>query len=558
MLTPSISFLTRAGCCDVACAIAGRHAFVDEYNGSRDADRTGRAAVTLLAAGVGGFAVLLVLVTARWGPIRSLDVAISRQMDAYLAANPTLVDVLIVIEWITHPYVLRAIALIVAFLLFRQGLRRLALWLAGTVVLGFLIELFFKALIARSRPEIPDPFLVRDSFSFPSGHALGSALIIGALLLVVWRRGLRHRHQVLAWAGTVLLILLVGFDRVALSAHYVSDVLAGWFLAFALLGGTMLAYGVNRTTGRPPPALAGGRRRRVAVVVNPSKLDDFAYFRSLLNRIAVEHGWRQPVWFETTPEDAGHAMTRAALAAKADLVIAAGGDGTVRVVCAELASSGVPVAVVPVGTGNLLARNLGLPLDRGAAIEVALNGADRSMDLVRVSGDSLPEDRFAVMAGIGLDALIVGEAPDRLKARMGWAAYFVSAARHLSGPAIRVAVSVDSGPEERLWARTVIVGNVGTLHGGLSILPDAQPDDGMLDVLVVAPRRLTDWPSLAWRVVRRSPAQDDRLRTWRGKAVSVRALDSCPRQLDGDVVASGREINAEIEPGVLLVRVPRS
>lgn len=531
---------------------------MDEYNGARDADRTGRAAVSLLVAGVSGFGLLLVLVTTQWGPLQSLDMAVSHEMSRYLLANPSLVDVLIVIEWITHPFVLRAIALVVALLLFRQGLRRLALWLAGTVVLGFLIELFFKALIARNRPEIPDPFMLRDSFSFPSGHALGSALIIGALLLVVWRRGLRQRDQVFAWTGTVLLVLLVGFDRVALSAHYISDVVAGWSLAFALLGGTMLAYGVNRTTGRPPPAVgSGGRRRRVAVVVNPSKLEDFAYFRSLLNRIAVDHGWRTPVWFETTVDDAGHAMARAALAARSDLVIAAGGDGTVRVVCSELASSGVPVAVVPVGTGNLLARNLGLPLDLGAAIEVALNGSDRSMDLVRVWGDALPDDRFAVMAGLGLDALIVGEAPDRLKARVGWAAYVVSAARHLSGPALRVAISVDSAPEERLWARTVLVGNVGTLHGGLSILPDALPDDGMLDVLVVAPRRLTDWPSLAWRVVRRSAAQDDRLRTWRGKQVSVRALDSCPRQLDGDVVAPGREINAEIEPGVLLVRVPR-
>jgi diacylglycerol kinase family enzyme len=116
---------------------------------------------------------------------------------------------------------------------------------------------------------------------------------------------------------------------------------------------------------------------------------------------------------------------------------------------------------------------------------------------------------------------------------------------------------VDDEPPVRLRVRTVLVGNVGTLHGGLSLLPDARPDDGMLDVVAVAPRRLTDWPGLAWRVASRSAAQDDRLRTWRGERVVVRSLEACPRQLDGDVISTGHELRCEVEPGVLLVRVPR-
>src|SRR5690606_12427062 len=197
------------------------------------------------------------------------------------------------------------------------------------------------------------------------------------------------------------------------------------------------------------------------------------------------------LWLETTVDDPGYAMTRKALAENADLVIAAGGDGTVRAVSSELAGTGVPLGVVPVGTGNLLARNLGIPLVTATAIRVALGGGGVRIDVVRVFGDGLPTERFVVMAGLGLDAAVVGEATANLKARLGWPAYLVSLARNLSFPAVRVDISVDGRRPVRHLARMVVVGNVGTLHAGLPLLPDAKPDDGRLDVVVVAPRRLT-------------------------------------------------------------------
>ena len=133
-----------------------------------------------------------------------------------------------------------------------------------------------------------------------------------------------------------------------------------------------------------------------------------------------------------------------------------GGDGTVRTVCAELAGTGVSVGVVPAGTGNLLARNLGIPLYLQAAVDVALNGQDRAIDLVKVSGDGIGEDEhYMVMAGMGFDAAVMEGANEKVKAKVGWLAYVVSALRNLMFPAVRLEISVDGGEWTRHRARTV-------------------------------------------------------------------------------------------------------
>lgn len=504
-------------------------------------------------AGSASFVGLVVLVLSGWSPLVSLDRVVASGL-AGLFDHPVAVGTLVVVAHVTAPWILRAVSVIVAAFLVRRGSRRLAAWLLATVAVGAVLEYGLKTMVGRPRP--PEAVVPVGAAALPSGHALTSALVVGAFLLLLSRPGVSRSSRIAAWSVGVAFVVVVGFDRMALAVHYLSDVLAGWALAVGVLGLTVLVGGVARRFPRPRGTRRFGSKQRVAVVLNPSKVEDDEYVRYLVERQAARSGWAEPLWFETTPDDPGHAMARAALEAKVDLVIAAGGDGTVRVVCGELADTGVPVGILPVGTGNLLVRNLGLPLDLAAAVRVALTGRNRVLDLVRVEGDGLPTDRFAVMAGLGLDAAVVGEAPPKLKARMGWAAYAISVVRNLSFPAVRVDISVDDQPPVRRWVRTVLVGNVGTLHGGLSLLPDAQPDDGLLDVVAVAPRRLTDWPALAWRVVRRSPAQDERLRTWRGRRVVIRAVDACPRQLDGDVIEFGHELRCEVEPGVLLVRVP--
>ncbi len=251
-------------------------------------------------------------------------------------------------------------------------------------------------------------------------------------------------------------------------------------------------------------------------------------------------------------------MARDAAAGGAELVVVCGGDGTVRTVCAELAGTGIPVGVVPAGTGNLLARNLALPLYLNGAVEVALNGQDRAIDLVRVSGDGIAEgEHFLVMAGMGFDAAIMEGANEQIKARVGWLAYVVSGVRNLMFPAVRVEVRVEDGPWTKHRARTVVVGNVGFLQAGLPLLPDAVIDDGRLDAVLVNPRRFRHWVLVAVRVVRRTRKLDETVNRVTGRVIEVRASVDTPRQVDGDPIGAGRELRCECLPGRLLVRVPR-
>lgn len=517
----------------------------------------GRVALAIFTAGSVAFALLLAGVVNDWSVITELDAAVTTAITDTFGRVADL-QVVRILDLVLSPLVLRLVTLVVAVFLFRSGLRRVASWLAGTVAAEWLVTFLVKQLVQRPRPAgAIDTGLPLDQYAFPSGHALTAALLTGALLFVGLQRPSADRNRVRLWVVALAVGLVIGVERVVVNVHHVSDVLAGWSLALALLGVSMLIFGVTRPGNLPNRQHRSGRRYRLAAVVNPTKIDDEARFRRRLELLADTHGWAEPLWLETTENDPGHAMARTALEAEVDLVIAAGGDGTVRAVCAELAGTGVAVGVVPVGTGNLLARNLGLPLDHEDAIEVALTGYDRAMDLVRIDGDDLPTDRFAVMAGLGLDAAVVGDAPAILKARVGWAAYVVSIARNVSFPAVRVEISVDGGLPETHRARMVVIGNVGHLHGGLPLLPDAAPDDGYLDVVLFAPRRVTEWPRLAWRVLRRSRKHDDQLTHWRGRSVVVRAADPVPRQLDGDLLPEGRELRAEVEPGTLIVRVPR-
>lgn len=503
-----------------------------------------------------GFAVLLLGVSQGWPVIARLD----SWLTAHIAnlVDPWLLDASRTLSLILSPLVLRILTLVVAIGVFRSGLRRVALWLAGTVFAGWLVTWLVTVLVARPRPNVAAGIGVdADDYGFPSGHALTSTLLAGALLFVALRRPYGRRRHRMFWVLAITLVVLVSTSRIGLVVHHTSDVAAGWFLGLVLLGVGMLVFGITRPGNLAQLDPTPRRPYHLAVVMNPAKVYDEQRFRRRLDELARTHGWEPPLWLETTVQDPGRAMARVALESRVDLVLAAGGDGTVRAVCGELTGTHVAVGVIPVGTGNLLARNLGLPLDHEDAIEIALTGYDRAIDIVRLTGDGLRSERFTVMAGLGLDAAVVGEAPPTLKAKVGWPAYVVSMARNLSYPAVKVEVTVDGDQALSGRARMVVIGNVGRLHGGLPLLPDATPDDGKLDVVLFAPRRVTEWPGLAWRVLTRSRKADDQLLYRHGHSVVIRAAEPVPRQVDGDLLASGRELRANVEPRALYVRMPR-
>lgn len=511
----------------------------------------------VLAALGTAFALIAVFANAGWWPVGPIDQTLATRAYEFSASRPRFVDLLngFAITFSTIGCIIGLAALLV-FALWRRE-PRIAVWIvaSGTSVLvgNALVKLVFR----RDRPSLGEPLHEIGGYAFPSGHAAGGAMFFTVVILitiVLTGRGWRRRSLI-----TVLSVLgvSVGTSRVFLGVHWTSDVLAGIVLGV----GVTLALWVLivSDTGRPPTELAratGTGRKRVAVVLNPSKISDIEDFKTRTAAVAARSGWFEPVWFETTVEDIGHGQAAQALRAGVDLIVAAGGDGTVRAVCEEAALTGVAVGILPHGTGNLLARNLGIPLNIRDALEVAFDGQDKAIDLGTFRTDSDIDTSFLVMAGLGMDAAIMTGVNDQLKEKVGWLAYFVSGVKAARYPAMKVKIAVDNGEFHKFRARTVVVGNVGFLQGGIPLLPDAQLDDGQLDVVVLAPKRFIGWLAIIVRVLGRQKRTNDKLDRLTGSVVHIVAERPVPMQLDGDAVGEGREIRASVRPGVLLVRVP--
>ncbi len=290
---------------------------------------------------------------------------------------------------------------------------------------------------------------------------------------------------------------------------------------------------------------------RAAVVVNPTKHPDGQRFRAEVCETMAAQGWSEPLWLETTPEETGRGLAEAAVAEHVDVVLVSGGDGTVTACAEGVAGSDVPLAVLPAGTGNLLARNLGLPLAPDQALAVALDGQDRRLDVGSANGRP-----FVAMAGIGFDAMLLDSTGESLKKKLGWMAYALSALRHLRARPVRATLRVDGGRVLRRRASGIIVGNVGALQGGVALLPGAEPDDGLLDVMVLTARGWSGWLALTADVMLR------RERTGRIARTVFRELRvqlDRPQlwELDGEVMGTTRQLVVAVQPGQLLVRVPR-
>jgi YegS/Rv2252/BmrU family lipid kinase len=519
----------------------------------------GRALTVVL--GALPFVVITILVFEHWGPLARWDQSVAARAASYGASHESVIDFWQVVGAVVLPWTSRAVIVVVAAYLWQRRARVLTVWLLVSAAAELVLVQVVKAVFERERPA---HMLVDTSgFSYVSGHATAALVMAGALGVVLPSvRGWRRRFRLLVLLPVIAVVGIASVDRIALNVHYVSDVLGGWALGLGILTATSIGFGLR-------PGLRRRRRRtpsdgesttappKAAVIVNPIKVGDGVAFRRKVTRALSVRGYDEPLWLETREDDAGNAMAKQAIENESDLVLVAGGDGTVRVVCAALAHTGIPVGVIPAGTGNLLARNLHIPLDLDDALERILDGRDRRIDLVRVHGDELDTDHFAVMAGLGLDAAIISDAPPHLKKQIGWTAYLVSAAKNINHPSVRVQLTIDEAEPIDRRVRTVVVGNVGMLQANIPLLPDARPDDGLLDVVVIAPRRVTQWPIVLWRLMTRTNRTDMYLERFTGRTVQITAAVDVQRQLDGDPIGPGRFLSAEIEPGALTARVPK-
>ncbi|MFZ0529691.1 MAG: diacylglycerol kinase family protein, partial [Propionicimonas sp.] len=239
------------------------------------------------------------------------------------------------------------------------------------------------------------------------------------------------------------------------------------------------------------------------------------------------------------------------------LVCPLGGDGTVRAVASGLVGTGVPLGLLPGGTGNLLARNLRLPIgDLDAALTVALTGRDRAIDVGEVAWDDGPPSVFLVMAGMGLDADVMANVDEGLKKRVGWLAYVVSGARSLVKLGFAVRVQAARQRAVSLHARTVVVGNCGELTGGLALMPEASLTDGKLDTVLASPNSIGAWLAIGVYVLSRHRRGHRSLISMVSESVAVETKEPIEGQLDGDAVGLKRRMTCQVRPGALVVRLP--
>jgi diacylglycerol kinase family enzyme len=287
-----------------------------------------------------------------------------------------------------------------------------------------------------------------------------------------------------------------------------------------------------------------------AFVVNRNRIRRFPRLHHRSAAAAAACGWEIEL-LETRSADAGDGATRRAVAAGAQLVVAVGGDGTVRACAQALADSKVPLAIVPRGTANLVATALDIPASLGAALAVGFGPHERRIDLAVADGIT-----FAAMAGIGLDAAVVGATAAGLKGAAGWLGYAATGVRQLAGARTRFEIRLDGGEPLGRRARCVVVGNVGLLPGGFVLLPEARPDDGLLDVGILAPAGPFGWPRVGWRVLTRSRHDDAVLERYQARHVEIAAGAQLPRQADGELIGAAASLTVTLAPGGLLVRVP--
>jgi diacylglycerol kinase family enzyme len=290
---------------------------------------------------------------------------------------------------------------------------------------------------------------------------------------------------------------------------------------------------------------------RSAVVINPTSVTDTEQTRRDIIAALSDVDCPAPLWLTTTADDPGGGQARQAIAAGVDVLFTCGGDGTVRACADELAGTRIALAVLPAGTGNLVAANLGLPTDVAAGVATAVHGQRRLIDLGCLDGH-----HFVLMAGMGFDAAMMQATPQWWKHRFGWPAYVVGGLRRVFDRAMRVRLALDDRPPITRTARMVLVGNLGRMQGGVDLFGDAAPDDGRLDVAVVAPRGPIGWLTLAARLVLRRTPPRRQVETFRASTVDIQSRTSQPRQVDGDLIAAGNRMTITIRPQALWVCVP--
>jgi YegS/Rv2252/BmrU family lipid kinase len=288
---------------------------------------------------------------------------------------------------------------------------------------------------------------------------------------------------------------------------------------------------------------------KVAVIAHQKKSlgGGLVELRELLTR----YGITDPLWFEVSKSKKAPKRVHQALDAGVDRIFVWGGDGTVQRCLDVMAGTDVVLAVLPAGTGNLFAGNLGVPENLEKAVQIGLEGDVRPIDVGRINGE-----RFGVMAGVGADALMIRDADGSLKDRLGRGAYVLTGVRNVTDATVKVRVDVDGEKFYSGKAGSVVVGNVGRVLGGIDVFDDATPHDGKLDVAVVTATNAAQWARVLGRAVVGQTANAKYVEMTSARKIDIRLKSSRLYQVDGGDRTKTERLKVRIERDALLVCVP--
>lgn len=288
---------------------------------------------------------------------------------------------------------------------------------------------------------------------------------------------------------------------------------------------------------------------KVAVIAHSKKVlgAGLGRFRDLLH----EQGVTDPIWFEVPKSRKAPARFKEAVKMGAELIFVWGGDGSVQRCIDASIGSDVTIAIMPAGTANLLANNLGIPIDMDQAVQIGLHGRNRTLDVGKMNGE-----HFAVMAGVGLDALMIRDADAGLKDRFGRAAYIWTGARHLRAAPVQTKIKIDG----KTWfddkASCVLVANVGSIGGGVTAFEHATPDDGKLDIAVMTADGAWQWMRTLTRATIGHAEKSPLVQMTQAAKITVKTAKSLPYELDGGARVKTDELRVKVVPHAVTVRVP--
>jgi diacylglycerol kinase (ATP) len=290
---------------------------------------------------------------------------------------------------------------------------------------------------------------------------------------------------------------------------------------------------------------------KVAVVAHRGK--SFGGGLTELRRLLAEAGVDDLRWYEVDKSRHAPPSVRKARKHGAELLFVWGGDGMVQRCVNELVGHPVTMAVLPAGTANLFATNLGIPSDLEEAVAVGLHGQRRTIDVGVLNGEA-----FAVMAGVGFDAAMIRAAGSGLKDRFGRAAYIWTGSRELRAKPFNARVKTDGVTWYDGEASCILLGNVSRLFGGLEVFEDVQLDDNQLDVGIVTASGMVAWLRVLGRTVVGSAASSPLAQTTKAHRVKIQLDRKVRYELDGGDRTKVRTIKAKAKGQAITICVPAS